>query len=305
MPYIGMFMNSAEGDRELSNRREAFLQGLGMSGVEIATRFGGAAYSTYLQKAAELVNFQPLVAGQKRLYFATCWPTLQALTKTLMQNALSDPIVFAGAINDPSYGFGPLASNNPIYGFTSYGADLAVQWPGLLKQIAPTVTQAAVIYNKTDSVTYPKLYQSIMTAAEAVNIDVSDIDARLSAPALEDAVAKFNTSVKTSGGVAGLIVLGSTWTGVRRETIIKLAQTYGLPAIYPNRTYVTNGGLISRGAYLPGLCRRAGDYAKQILNGTPPNPPIVNNVDYETVVNRKTAEALGLTVPSTADPVIE
>jgi putative tryptophan/tyrosine transport system substrate-binding protein len=291
MPLIGMFMNGAESDREIENRKEAFLQGLGpMTGLHIAACYGGAVYSTYPKKARDLVNLEP------DLYFAGCWPALQALIKV----SAPGPVVFAGIFNSPNYALSQLGSN--IYGFASYGADLCAQWPGLLKQIAPSVTKAAVIYDKDPArLAHPQMYPSIKDAAKQVGIDVTEIDVRLSDPALEDAISNF----KNSGGVGGLIVLGSTLTGVRRETIIKLAQLYELPAIYPNRLYVKQGGLISRGVDLPDLYRSAGGYAKQILNGTPTTPMIVQNPKYETAVNGKTAAALGLTVPSTADLVIQ
>jgi putative ABC transport system substrate-binding protein len=291
MPLIGMLINGAEGDRERSSqKKEAFLQGLGpMPDLHIAARFGSAVYSSYLQKAGELVKLTP------DLYFASCYPSRQALIQTA-----PGPIVFAGIFDSPHYAL----SRSNIYGFTSYGTDLVIQWPGLLKQIAPNVTKAAVIYDKDSGrIALPHMYQSIRDATRQADMNVSEIDARLNESALEDAVANF----KNSGGVGGLIVLGSTLTGVHRQTIIRLAEIYKLPAVYPNRLYVTLGGLISRGVKTQELYRRAGDYAKQILNGTPPADKIVSNANYETVVNRSTAEALGLTGWSTikADLITE
>jgi putative ABC transport system substrate-binding protein len=111
------------------------------------------------------------------------------------------------------------------------------------------------------------------------------------------------------GGQAGLIVAASTMTATMRRMIIDLAETLGLPAIYPNRLYTmddgnkAHGGLISRGAYLPDLYRFAGGYANQLLAGRKPPLRIDpaqtgTGAKFETVINLKAANAINLTVPS-------
>jgi putative ABC transport system substrate-binding protein len=89
-----------------------------------------------------------------------------------------------------------------------------------------------------------------------------------------------------------------------------LAARYRLPTIYPLREFVASGGLISYRASLASAYRRADTYAAQILKGTKPaDLPVLQATAFELIINRKTAKALGLTVPSTplasVDEVIE
>jgi putative tryptophan/tyrosine transport system substrate-binding protein len=111
-------------------------------------------------------------------------------------------------------------------------------------------------------------------------------------------------------GNGGLIVASSTSQGVYRKLIITLAARYRLPAVHPFRFMVVDGGLISYGTDLVDQYRRAAVYVDRILKGEKPGDlPVQAPVKYELVVNLKTAEALGVNIPSTllasADEVIE
>jgi putative tryptophan/tyrosine transport system substrate-binding protein len=105
-------------------------------------------------------------------------------------------------------------------------------------------------------------------------------------------------------------VTGSASASVHRDLIIALAAKYKLPAVYPNRYMVTDGGLISFGADLIDQYRRAAGYVDRILKGEKSaDLPVQAPTKYETVINLKTAKALDLIVPpsllTTADEVIE
>ncbi|SRR6266566_327990 len=289
MPLIGMFMNVAEDDREMAGRRDAFLQGLGpVSNLRIAMRFGGADYLSYPMKAGALAKRTPA----PDLYFCSCWPTLRALLDVRDPRT---PIVFAGVADvtpDPAANY----ELPNVFGFIDYGANLCAQWPEYLRQIAPSVTRAAVIYDVNDSTQPQRVRDLMFMAIDAAkgNLSLSKIDVR--SATLEQDIQDFASSGPRS--TAGLIVPALTPVGVARKKIIPSH----LPAVYGNRLYAIDGGLISRGTNTPNLYLYAGHYANQILNGTPPPRPIdisqtgkdPNKLPiFETVINLHTANTLG------------
>jgi putative tryptophan/tyrosine transport system substrate-binding protein len=96
----------------------------------------------------------------------------------------------------------------------------------------------------------------------------------------------------------GLVVLPSPLTNLYRRTLVTLAARTRLPAVYPLREYAEVGGLIAYGASIPDLYRRAATYVDKILRGAKPGDlPIQQPTKFELVVNAKTANALGLTIP--------
>jgi putative ABC transport system substrate-binding protein len=140
--------------------------------------------------------------------------------------------------------------------------------------------------------------------APSVGLEVSPVNIR-DASEIERTVGAFARSAN-----GGLIVTGSALAQLHRNLIITLAARYKLPAIYFERFFVTAGGLISYGPDLVDQYRRAADYVDRILKGEKPAElPVQAPTKYETVINLKTAKALGLEIPQTvlarADEVIE
>jgi putative ABC transport system substrate-binding protein len=134
--------------------------------------------------------------------------------------------------------------------------------------------------------------------------DPSPVNVR-DASEIERAVTAFARSAN-----GGLIATTSALTLLHRDLIITLAARHRLPAVFNRRSYVTSGGLISYGADLVDQYRRAAAYVDRILKGEKPaDLPVQAPTKYETVINLKTAKALGLTVPDTvlarADEAIE
>ena len=130
-------------------------------------------------------------------------------------------------------------------------------------------------------------------------VDVRD------ASGIERSVATF-----ARGSNCGLIVTVSPLALRHRELIIALAARHKLPAVYPWRVFVADGGLISYGPDDIDQYRRAAGYVDRILKGEKPaDLPVQAPTKYELVINLKTAKALGLEVPPTllarADEVIE
>jgi ABC-type uncharacterized transport system substrate-binding protein len=301
MRRIGVLMPSAADDEEYQARMTAFLQGLAQLGwfdgrnVRIDTRWAVADADRIRKYAAELVALAPdviLAPGS-----ATTGPLLQA-TRTI-------PIVFA-TIPDP-VGAGFVESlarpGGNATGFIAFEYGLSAKWLELLKQIAPSVTRAAIL---RDSAVASGIGQfgAIQSVAPSVGVEVNPINVR-DAAEIERAVAAF---ARASNG--GLIVTGSALTAIHRALIVKLAAQYRLPAVYPGRYWVTGGGLISYGPDRVDQYRLAAGYVDRILKGEKPaDLPVQAPTKYELVINLKTAKTFGLDVPTSllarADEVIE
>jgi ABC-type uncharacterized transport system substrate-binding protein len=177
------------------------------------------------------------------------------------------------------------------------------KWLELLKQIAPSVTRAAVVRDATIPSGIGQ-FGAAQTVAPSLGMEVKPVNVR-DAGEIERTVTAF---ARSSNG--GLIVTGSTLAIVHRELITTLAARHRLPAIYSQRVFVTGGGLISYGPDRVDQYRRAAGYVDRILKGEKPaDLPVQQATKVELFLNLKTAKALGVTVPpqllARADEVIE
>jgi putative ABC transport system substrate-binding protein len=301
MRRIGVLMNSPVDDGQGQGRFAAFVQGLQQLGwsdgrnVRIDVRWGALGDSERnRQDAAELVALAPEV-----ILTTTSPPTaaLQSATRTI-------PIVFAMVV-DP-VGAGIVASQSRpggnITGFMQFEYTLSGKWLELLKQIAPGVTRAAILRDPSIATGIGQ-FAVLQAMAPPLGIEVIPINVR-DAGEIERGIAAFAQSAN-----GGLVVTGGQAT-VHRELIAKRAAQYRLPAVYPYRFYVEEGGLVSYGPDLPGLFRQAATYVDRILKGEKPaDLPVQAPVKYQLVLNLKAAKAIGLEVPSSvlvrADEVIE
>jgi putative ABC transport system substrate-binding protein len=189
-----------------------------------------------------------------------------------------------------------------ITGFMQFEYSLSGKWLELLKQIAPGVTRAAVLREPTNSSGIGQ-FAVIQALAPPLGIEVIPVNVR-DAGEIERAVTSF---ARYPNG--GLIATGGQ-ASTHRQLIFKLALQHRLPAVYPYRYYVTDGGMISYGPDLLGLFRQTAGYVDRILKGEKPaDLPVQAPVKYELVINLRTAKAIGLDVPANvlvrADEVIE
>jgi putative ABC transport system substrate-binding protein len=223
----------------------------------------------------------------------------------MLQATRSVPIVFT-VVPDP-VGSGFVASlarpGGNATGFVQFEYSLTGKWPELLKQIAPGVTRAAVLWDPSTPAGIGQ-FAVIQSVAPSLGIELSPINIR-GAVESERAVAVF---AREPNG--GLIVTSSALAQAQRDLIVTLAARHKLPAVYFQSVFAASGGLISYGADVVDQYRRAAGYVDRILKGEKPaNLPVQAPTKYELVINLKTAKALGLTVsPSLlarADKVIE
>ena len=188
-------------------------------------------------------------------------------------------------------------------GFLLFEYSIGAKWLDLLKQIAPEVNRVAVLRDATISAGLGQ-YGAVQSAAASFGVEASAIDLR-DVSEIERDIAAFAT---TPGG--GLIVSASPVATRHRDLIVKLAARHKLPAIYYERFFVAEGGLISYGPNIVDQYRRAPSYVDRILRGEKPaDLPVQAPTKYELVINLKTAKALSLDVPNTliggADQLIE
>jgi putative tryptophan/tyrosine transport system substrate-binding protein len=301
MRRVGALQGLAVDDPLAQTRYAAFLQGLQQLGwtdgrnVEIDVRRAAGNAADARKYAAELVALAPdviLAEGSMSL-------------GPLLQTTRAVPIVFV-IVEDP-VGAGFVASlsrpGGNATGFLMFEYSLAAKWPELLEEIAPGVTRAAVIRDAALAAGIGQ-FAVIQSVAPSVGVVVSPVDIG-DAAEIERAVAAFARS-----GNGGLIVTASPLSAVRRDLIITLAARYKLPAVYFERYFVADGGLISYGPNFLDQFRRAAGYVDRILKGEKPaDLPVQAPNKYELIINLKTAKALGLTVPQSilarADEVIE
>jgi len=301
MRRIGVLMNASEGVAEaranVAALREA-LQQLGwIAGGNIAfdVRWGGGDATLTARHAAELIRLQAdvvVAAG------ATVVAAIQRASRTI-------PVVFAQAIDPVGAGIVDSLARpgGSTTGFTQFEYGLSGKWPELVKEIAPHVKRVAVVRDSTNPAGIGQ-WAIIQASAASLGMEVSPISVREQAE-IERGIAAFSR-----GPDLALIVPVSARAVIHQQAIIEQAERYRLPAVYPYRTFVQAGGLISYGADLQDQYRRAAGYVDRILKGEKPaDLPVQAPTKCELAINLKTAKALGLDVPPTllarADEVIE
>jgi len=215
------------------------------------------------------------------------------------------PIVFAVAA-DP-LGGGLVASlarpGGNVTGQSLMGTDLAAKRLELLTELVPGLRRLAVLWNP-DRPRFASQIQEIHTASASRGLSLDVLQVR-SAP-------EFDHAFRTMGdtGVGGAIILDDAMFHQERTRLTTLAAQRRIPAIYGHRDYAEVGGLLSYGPHLPTLFRRAATFVDKILKGAKPEElPVEQPTKFELVLDLKTAQALGLTVPplldAQADEVIE
>jgi putative ABC transport system substrate-binding protein len=261
--------------------------------VRIDYRFGAGDVTD--RNAAELIALAPdiiLATGT-----STVGPLLKITRAVPIVFPLASDPVGAGIVNSLARPGGNAT------GFMSFESSVAGKWLELLKEIAPGVTRVGVLRDFSNSSEMAE-FGVIQAVASPLRVEVSAINMRDGAE-IERGIAAFARSPN-----GGLIATPGGVGTVHHVLIVELAARYRLPAVYPYRLFVTDGGLISYGPDQIDQFRRAASYVDRILKGEKPaDLPVQAPTKYELVINLKTAKTLGLDIPATvyarADEVIE
>ena len=287
----------AEGQARVAALRLGLLEHGWVEGrnLEIHYRWGGADPSRIRAYAAELTALNPDVIFAAP---SAALAEVQRATRTI-------PIVFAQVSDPVGTGFVDSLAHpgGNITGFALFEFAIGAKWLELLKQLAPSVTHAAVIYDPATP-SASGFLPLIEAAGRRLGVDVSVHSVRDTGE-IEGIINAL--AAKPNGG---LIAIASSLLTAKRDLIISLVNRSSLPAIFSFRYYVEAGGLASYGVDNHDLFRRAASYVDRILRGQKPSDlPVQVSTKFELVINAKTAKALGLTVPSAllavADEVIE
>ena len=302
MRRIGVLMGFPEDDPLTKARLAVFQQGLDRLGwledrnVRIDLRFAPAGAQAQVL-AKELVALQPDVI------LAISTPIVSAL----QQATRTVPIVFVTVADPIGSGFVATLARpgGNITGLLLFEESITGKWLALLKDITPSLARAALVINPKTAPYYDFYLRAARAAASSLAIELVFSPIENAAADIERAIESF---ARVSDG--GLVLPPDTTAVLHRDLIIALAARHRLPAVSSDRHFVAAGGLMCYSTDRADQYRTAASYVDRILRGAiPADLPVQVPTKYETVVNLKTAKALGLTVPSgllvAADEVIE
>ncbi len=299
---VAIVMPGAESDQQQQATVSVFRDGLRKLGwidgqnVRIEVMWGAAPPERARAYVAELITSRPEVV--------VCG-TLQAFI-AMRRDGNSIPMVF---LNLPDPVVMGIVSNlakpeGNFTGFTAYEFAIAGKWLEVLKELAPHVLRVAVILGNSTQPVGENFYRSLQAAAGSFGVETTAIriDTAADVKAGIDAFA-----LKPNGG---LVLAADAGGFANRALVVELAAHHHLPAIYPMRNAIEDGGLAFYGIDFLDMPRGAATYIDRILRGAKPaDLPVQAPTKYELVINLKAARALGLTVPlhlqQLADEVIE
>jgi putative ABC transport system substrate-binding protein len=299
---VGVLMGWSESDPALRASFTAFVEALAQLGwaaggnVRIEQRWTNAEFGRIAPLAKEVVALQPDVI------LASTTPVAVALQR----ETSATPIVFV-TVSDP-VGAGLVGSlsrpGGNITGFINVEESMGGKWLALLKQIAPDIKRAGIMFNPDTAPGGGGYFLGSFEAA-ARTLTVENV----TLPVRSD--AEINDAIVALGRErAGLIVMTDSFMGVHRGMAILAAVRNNVPAIGETPLFAKDGGLVSYGPHTGDLLARAAYHVDRILRGAKPSDlPVEVPTKFYLAINLRTARALGLTVPETllaiADEIIQ
>jgi putative ABC transport system substrate-binding protein len=284
---VGILASSSEANFEPSVKvfREA-LQAAGWvegRNLTLEVRYPGDQYARLPELAAELVRLKVDVLASLGTP-ATLAAKRATTTIPIVMESLSD-VVSIGLVPNLARPGGNLT------GVSGFAPELSGKRLELIREIFPRAARIAVLVNRANPVTVPIL-RATETAAQQTRMNLRILDVRQPA----ELGAAFETMRREH--TDALLLVADPLLFSERPQIIQLAARHRVPAVYEMRLFPEGGGLLSYGPLPQERFQRMAVYVDRILRGARPGElPIEQPTTFELVVNLKTAETLGLTIP--------
>jgi putative tryptophan/tyrosine transport system substrate-binding protein len=299
-PVIGFL--SARSAKESAYLVDAFQKGLAEYGLyegqnaAVEYAWADSHYERLAGQAVDLVSRKPAVLVSVGGDMTAKAALSATRTTPIVAVFIGDPVAagFVASLGRPGAN---------ITGVSNLNAVIEAKRLGLLREIKPGITTVGALLNP-DSVTIASQQKDIGEAAQTIGIQVQFLKAS-NDPELE---AVFKSIVENR--IPAILVPADAFFAASRDRLAELTARNAVPAIHSLREAVVAGGLMSYGNDLPDTYRIIGNYAARIVKGAKPaDLPVIQPTKFQFVINLKTAQALGLTIPSgvlaLADEVIE
>ncbi|MBR0816681.1 ABC transporter substrate-binding protein [Bradyrhizobium liaoningense] len=291
LPSVGVLTGNVAGDPGALMRVDAFRQGLADRGWIANQNYRFEVRWPGPNPARQQLEALELVAGAPDVLLSTSTGTTRALREATQRI----PIVFVG-LSDP-VGTGLVANlarpTDNLTGFSLYEHSMSGKWLSLLKDMAPSMSSAALLFNPESSPYAPFYLQTAHQMEGRLGLKVTGAGVRSGA----EIAAVIETAAQTGGGL--VVLPDGGFFGTQSGMTIALLMQRRVPAIFAVRFYAVNGGLMSYGADLTQQFRDGAGYVDRILRGAEIRTlPVQFATRFELVINMKAANALGLTVPN-------
>jgi putative tryptophan/tyrosine transport system substrate-binding protein len=302
MRHIGVLMAHRETNQGAQARLQVFRQSLADLGwvedreVRIDVRWAGPDVAQQRSDARELVALTPDVI----LTNST------TATRALREETQVIPIVFV-TLTDP-VGTGVVSNlarpDANVTGFMEFEYSMTGKWLSLLKDVAPRLARAAVLFNPNTSPFGPSYVRAAQEAGKRLGVKVDDA-------ALDDAAAiEPMIAAMASFDNGGVVAVPDVFNEDNMATLVEIEVKYRVPVIHSRPAYAARGGLMAYGPDYLSQYHDGAIYVDRILRGTKlADLPVQFATKFELAINLKTAKALGLTIPetllATADEVIQ
>ena len=254
--------------------------------ISIEYRFADQKTERLPELAAELVRLRVdliVTTGDPPAFAAKKATT----TIPIVMTASSDPVAqgLVASLARPG---------GNVTGLAGLGPELITKRLEVLKNVVPKLTRVGVLWWPGARVGQEIQLKEFRPAAVALKLELEDIETQLDARGLESA---FQTAKQKQ--VNAIVTVTNRGFFAERKRIVELADKHRLPAIYFQREFVEEGGLMSYGADYVDLYRRAAQYVDKILKGAKPGDlPVQQAMNFEFVINLKAAKQIGLIIPA-------